>query len=394
MANLIIKSGCRATLLVASLVMSLPSQAQKVSAKVPVRSRPRISRPRPIPTPLTYTNPVWGADFADPTVIHATDGFYYAYATQTRRAGQVINFQVARSRDLVHWGYLGDALPVRPVWASQTDSFWAPHVSEVGGKYYLYFSAKPNSAVDSKDPSAGLCLAVATATSPAGPFTATAEPLQCGASFINIDPMQFDDPATGKKLLYWGSGFGPLKVRELAADRVSFAPGSEVTDLVMPDKTDSPDNYQKLVEGSWMVLRNGWYYLLYSGDNCCGDKAHYAVMVARSRHATGPFETRQHATGGPNSAILVRNERWLAPGHNSVITDAAGQDWIAYHAIDTSQPKFAAVNAEQEGSRRVMLLDRLEYADGWPRVVPNHGTPSITAQHAPATRPPLKPTPR
>ncbi len=25
------------------------------------------------------------------------------------------------------------------------------------------------------------------------------------------------------------------------------------------------------------------------GDNCCGEGAHYAVMVARAKKATGPF---------------------------------------------------------------------------------------------------------
>jgi arabinan endo-1,5-alpha-L-arabinosidase len=41
-----------------------------------------------------------------------------------------------------------------------------------------------------------------------------------GPSFEHIDPMAFDDPQTGKKLLYWGSGFRPIKVRELAKDRL------------------------------------------------------------------------------------------------------------------------------------------------------------------------------
>ncbi|MGI4835978.1 MAG: glycoside hydrolase family 43 protein [Janthinobacterium lividum] len=338
----------------------------------------------PAHTAATYTNPVWNADFADPTIIRARDGYYYAYGTETRRAGAVLNIQVARSADLVHWTHLGDALPVKPAWAHTTDSFWAPHVSEVNGKYYMYFSAKPDNAVATTDPNVGLCLATATASSPAGPFTPTAEPLQCGASFINIDPMQYDDPATGKKLLYWGSGFGPLKVRELAADRLHFAAGSQVIELIFPDNTDNPNNYQRLVEGSWLVLRQGWYYLFYSGDNCCGDKAHYAVQVARSHSATGPFETLGHAKGQPSSAILVRNERWLAPGHNSVVTDAVGHDWLAYHAISIQRKTFAAVNTEQADSRRVLLLDRLDYGpDGWPRVVSNHGTPSEEAIPAP-----------
>lgn len=351
-------------------------------------------RPAATGPAATYTNPVWDADFADPTIIRARDGYYYAYGTETRREGKVLNIQVARSPDLVHWTHLGDALPTKPSWAHTTDSFWAPHVSEVGGRYYMYFSAKPDSATNTKDSGAGLCLATATASSPAGPFTPSSEPLQCGEGFINIDPMQLDDPATGKRLLYWGSGFGPLKVRELAADRLHFAAGSQVTELVFPDGRDDPDNYQRLVEGSWVVRRHGWYYLFYSGDNCCGPKAHYAVQVARSRSATGPFETLAHATGRPGSAILVRNDRWLAPGHNSVVTDAAGHDWLAYHAISTQHKTFRAVNDGQEDSRRVLLLDRLEYADGWPRVVT--GTPSTGPVPAPAAprrlpnQPPVK----
>ena len=333
----------------------------------------------------SFTNPVWNEDFPDPTIIRAADGYYYAYGTQTKRQNKVINIQIARSRDLVAWEHLGDALPQKPAWADTTQSFWAPHVSFYDGRYYMYYSAEPNVRnypVKGKEVN-GLCLAVATATSPTGPFVDSGQPLQCGPSFVNIDPMSFDDPATGKRLLYWGSGFGPIKVRELASDRVSFAPGSTTTELIKVISTDAPDNYQKLVEGAWVVLRDGWYYLFYSGDNCCGPKAHYAVMVARSRSATGPFQTLAEATGRSGSAILVRNEQWLAPGHNSIITDAAGQDWIAYHAINTQKRTFDAVDAKQEGSRRVMLIDRLEYKDGWPRVAAD-GTPSAGPVPAPA----------
>ena len=62
----------------------------------------------------SYTNPVLDADFPDPAVILAPDGFYYAYATQTLRDGEWVNVQVARSSDLVHWQHLGDALPAKP----------------------------------------------------------------------------------------------------------------------------------------------------------------------------------------------------------------------------------------------------------------------------------------
>src|SRR4051794_33204311 len=225
----------------------------------------------------TYSNPVLEADFPDPTLIRAPDGLYYGYATQSERGGKWINIQVARSPDLVHWAYLGDALPAKPGWASNTQDFWAPHVVRDGARYIMYFSAKP----DTSDERHGLCLAVATATSPAGPFTDIGHPLQCGETFVNIDPMAFDDPATGKRLLYWGSGFKPIKVQELAPDRLSFAAGSSPTELVWPNPVK--DAFPVLVEGAWLIRHGTYYYLFYSGDNCCGAKANYAVMVARSR---------------------------------------------------------------------------------------------------------------
>ena len=89
-------------------------------------------------TPGAYSNPVLDADFPDPAVIRAPDGYYYAYATQSERDGRWHNIQLARSRDLVTWQHVGDALPVKPSWASKTQDFWAPDVSRHGDTYYLY----------------------------------------------------------------------------------------------------------------------------------------------------------------------------------------------------------------------------------------------------------------
>jgi arabinan endo-1,5-alpha-L-arabinosidase len=305
-------------------------------------------------TPATFANPVIDSDFPDPAILKARDGFYYVYATQTERDGKWLNLQVARSRDLAKWQHLGDALPARPAWASKTQDFWAPHVVEHQGRYILYYSAKPDEALTDKEK--GLCLAVATSDRPGGPFTDIGRPLQCGPSFVNIDPMAFDDPATGRRLLYWGSGFEPIRVRKLAPDRLSFAPASRAVELVRPDKSIA---YRPLVEGAWMVRRGGWYYLFYSGDNCCGKDAHYAVLVARSRSATGPFESRA-------APILEARGAWHAPGHNSVIEDSRGESWIVYHAVDRNRPRGKPADAIN--TRRVMLIDRIVWKDGWPEV--------------------------
>ena len=310
--------------------------------------------------PRTFANPVLDADFPDPALIRAPDGFYYAYATQTKRGEKWTNIQVVRSADLVTWTAPEEALPVKPSWASQTQDFWAPHVTRHGGRYLMYYSAKPDLAL--KDDKAGLCLAVAVASSPAGPFTDMGKPLQCGEGFAEIDPMRFDDPVTGKRLLYWGSGFKPIRVQELSADGMSFAPGSRPRDLISPSKIK--DAFPVLVEAPWVVRRSGYYYLFYSGDNCCGPKANYAVMVARSRSATGPFTTLEQVKRVKDSLILQKGGKWSAPGHNALVTDAAGLDWMVYHAIDRNKPRTHA--SDEVNTRRVMLVDRIRWRKGWP----------------------------
>ena len=318
-----------------------------------------------------HVNPVLDADFADPAVIRAGQ-HYFAYATQAERDGRMLNIQVARSGDLVTWQHIGDALPAKPSWASKTQDFWAPHVHHADGRYFLYYSAKPDAALS--DSKRGLCLAVATAAKADGPFVDIGHPLLCGESFVNIDPMAFDDPATGRRLLYWGSGFQPIKVQELAPDRMSFAPGSRAIDLIPAVKSDDPNEYQRLVEGAWVIRRGGWYYLFFSGDNCCGPKAHYALMVARSRSATGPF------TLPTNKVILEANGRWIAPGHNSTLRDERGRDWVVYHAVDATRPRSKPT--DEVNTRRVMLIDPIAWRNGWPRMEKRR--PSTTPRHEPS----------
>jgi len=320
-----------------------------------------------------YVNPILDSDFPDPAVIHAPDGFYYAYATQTLREGKWINIQLARSADLINWDLLGDALPEKPDWAQETQDFWAPSVIFDGSTYFMYYSATPDICHVHE---AGHALAVATSSSPAGPFVDMGMPLLLGAGFEYIDPMAFDDPATGKHLLYWGSGFQPIKVQELAADRMSFVPESKQIDLIWPNGREGA--FPRLVEASWVLLHDGFYYLFYSGDNCCGPDAEYGVMVARSQSATGPFETLEQAKGVPNSLMLERNERWLAPGHNCLVTDNDGQVWMIYHAVDVERPRQR--QQDEINSRRVLMIDKIDWRDGWPWI----GTPSEQPRPAPA----------
>ena len=319
----------------------------------------------------TYMNPVIRWDFADPSVLKADDGWYYAYSTENLTVERLAYIQAARSRDLVHWELLPDAMPEKPEWAGTTRDFWAPGVIEADGRYFMYYSGV-------HDERGSMCLGVATSGSPGGPFVPEDEPLRCGDGFENIDPMPFDDPRTGKSFLYWGSDGAPIRVQQLAPDRLGFATGSRPKPLIY---TDAIQPYERLVEGAYVVYRNGYYYLFYSGDDCCSPAPSYAVMVARSKSATGPFEKRGETTGEwGGSVILQMNEEWEGPGHNSVITDEAGQDWIFYHAIDPDD----RYNPGTESPKRPMLTDPITYHGGWPYIEKQQ--PSTTEQQGPLVR--------
>ena len=121
-------------------------------------------------------------------------------------------------------------------------------------------------------------------------------------------------------------------------------PGNAVDASTGPYLTD-------FVEGSYMVKRNGTYYLLYSSGAL--HDGTYSVHYAMARHPFGPFITP------PDNVILKSNaqETTKGPGHNSVLK-FEDQYYIVYH--QHNQPHVGA-----KGVFRQTCADRLEFrADG------------------------------
>jgi arabinan endo-1,5-alpha-L-arabinosidase len=333
----------------------------------------RSPRPSAPPDSGRNRNPILDRDFPDPTVVRTSSGWFYGYATQVVTDARTINIQVARSRDLLAWEHLGDALPSKPSWAQTTQDFWAPHVVERGGTFYMYFSAVPDDAQGADL----TCLAVATSDTPAGPFQASEEPLLCSGG-VDIDPMILHDRDRDAWFMYWAAA-GDIVVQRLADDLVHLAPGFPEL-LLQGLSADVKRPYENIVEGPFVVHRKPWYFLFYSGDDCCSFPGHYAVLVARARRPMGPFERLGAATGKPSSVILSRSSRWSAPGHGSLVRDSKGNDWFAYHAIDSRRPYLPGGNV-----RRPMLLGRVTFRNGWPRI--GAGKPSSRPIPRRAARP-------
>lgn len=72
----------------------------------------------------------------------------------------------------------------------------------------------------------------------------------------------------------------------------------------------------------------------------------------------------------------MNGNRWVGLGHNDTITDFSGQEWLVYHAVDRNDPYFEGAVGF---TKRPVLMDQLEWADGWPSV----SGPSYTPKPAP-----------
>jgi arabinan endo-1,5-alpha-L-arabinosidase len=370
-----------------------PGTPVPAAASSPVLATARPASPAPSAVPAvpaasamaatpagTFTNPVstpGAPSFPDPSVIHGKDGFWYAFGTSDPilAGGRFPQIPILRSVDLVHWRLIGQVFPgARPAWVTATAGLWAPDIRFVDGHYVLYYVATDTVALPGDTDSA---IGVATAPTPAGPWTDSGGPLIAprpgnGSYLGTIDPAGFTD-RQGRHWLYWSSFDGGGFVTRLSADGL-HAVGSPSQILI--------DNRY---EGIYVVSHGNWYYAFASSSNCCaGPVTGYAVFAGRSRSPEGPFVDADGVSldaprVGGTQVIAPNGNRWVGTGHNAVVTDDSGQDWFVYHAIPSGNPYLAP-----GVSRRPMLVDRLDWIDGWPTVRAGLGA-SDTPQADPVT---------
>lgn len=287
----------------------------------------------------TYVNPVIPGDFPDPSVIRVGED-YYATATT---GGWAPHFPVLHSKDLINWEIIGAVFDKKPSWAK--GDFWAPEIITDKGQVRVYYTARRD---DGKNKKGTLCVAVATAEKPAGPYVDHG-PLVC-QEMGSIDAF-FTRDENGKPFLIWKEdGNDRQQPTWLYAQQMDE---SGIKLLGKPQKlfrnTDGWENH--VVEGSYIIRRNGWFYHFFSGNACCGRSCNYALGVARSKTLLGKWEKN------PANPILAANESWQCPGHGSVVTTPDGRDFLLYHAYRKGSDAF---NIGRES-----LLDEVKFENGW-----------------------------
>ncbi|HVG31269.1 MAG TPA: family 43 glycosylhydrolase [Pyrinomonadaceae bacterium] len=292
----------------------------------------------------SYTNPVMAGDFPDPSVVRVGRD-YWAAATSSEWGPQ---YPILHSRDLVNWEIVGPVFRRPPAWSA--GNYWAPEISQDRGRFFVYYAARKKNGP--------LCVAVATARRPQGPY-ADHGPLVC-QEVGSIDAFPVTDEAGQRYLLWKEDGNSrsqptPIWAQRLSPDGTRLV--GERRELIRNDQPwekHATLPYGDLVEGPSVVRRGGWFYMFYSGNFCCARECNYALGVARSRKLMGPWEKN------PANPILAGNDTWKCPGHGTVVADERGRHFLLYHSMRARD--FVYVG-------RQGLLDEVVYgADGWPTI--------------------------
>ena len=315
----------------------------------------------PVPARTSYTNPLSAVPIGDPTFVKGDDGYFYLYSSE-----EVRGMPIMRSANLTDWKQIGivfsDAR--RPKLDGMTEGgLWAPDVSRLGDRYIMYYAYAPANSVDGW----GHGIGVAEADRPEGPWTDKGRLFLGGEIGVkwSIDPC-FVHEDDGSNWLLWGSYYGIWAI-ELSADGLSVKPGAEKVHLA------GKDGYG--IEGAMIHKKDGKYYLFLSHGGTEYNE-HYKLGVAVSDNLLGPYLTKAGksvADGAPVDFFLAAGNGFISPGHCSeIFTDKNGTDWVFYHAWVEGHPEY----------RRLLMLDKIVWNDGWPSI--SDGYPTYESKEVPA----------
>ena len=265
----------------------------------------------------------------------------------------------------------------RPSWATATSGLWAPDVRYVDGRYVIYFTVTDTTLNPGDDSAIG----VATAPTPVGPWTPTDAPVV--------------DPAPGQRRLPVDLRPGRLHRRRRPAPTSTTAATTAASvghpaERRRPDRRRGghPGGDRQPLRGQLrrparrLVLLDGLLGQLLRRTRPPATRCSPAGPGPRSGRSSTPTASRCWT---PGSAAPSWSPRTATAGSAPATTPSpptpAGRDFLVYHALDRNEPWL---NEPFGINRRPMLLDRIDWIDGWPRTRAGAG-PSETRQPAPVT---------
>ena len=322
------------------------------------------------------SNPILPGFNPDPSILRVGDDFYIATSTFEWYPG----VQIHHSRDLKHW-----RLAARPLArASQLDmrgapdscGIWAPDLSYADGRFWLIFTDVKRYGMTTVNGAKGVSLRdfpnyVVSCDRIDGQWS--------DATHLNssgFDPALFHDEDDRSWMLnmLWdhrpGRGrFAGIEIQEF--DRAALKLTGE-PHLIFKG-TDLG-----FTEGPHIYKRDGWYHLLVAEG---GTGWNHAVVMARSRTLSGPYET--HPDGTVLTAAGHRQGALTRAGHGDLVELADGSPWLAYLCGRPVSGRERCILGRETAIQPMRWDD-----DGWLRTIVGDAEPVVTP-----VAPDLPPTP-
>ena len=269
----------------------------------------------------TFRNPIIAGDHPDASPIRVGNEFYLTHSSFDYAPGLLI----WHSRDLVNWKPVNAAL--RRYWGN----VYAPYLCEHEGRFYIYFPADGRLRVTHAD----------------HPTATWSDPIDLGINAI--DPAHVAE--NGRRFLYMAGGL----MAELTPDGLAVKePPRKIFD---PWPMPSALRMECTCLEAPKLLKHGeYFYLLVAEGGTAGPATSHAVVLARSKHAEGPWE---FAPRNPVVRTASRADRWLSVGHGRLVDTADGRWYMTVHSYE---------NGYRSLGRQMLLLPMEWTPDGWVEV--------------------------
>jgi xylan 1,4-beta-xylosidase len=309
------------------------------------------------------TNPILPGFNPDPSIIRVGEDYYIATSTFEWFPG----VQIHHSKDLANWELVARPLNRKSQLDMRGDpdscGVWAPCLSYSDGLFWLVYTDVKRKQGSFKDAHNY----IVTAPSIDGPWS---DPVYINST--GFDPSLFHDE-DGKKWfvnMIWDHRVRPLLFAGVALQE--YDPIAKK--LVGPSKNIYQGTDLKLVEGSHLYKRNGWYYLLAAEGGTGYD---HACTFARSRTIDGPYETH------PEKHILTAKDEprnfLQRSGHGDLVETPDGKTYLVHLSGRPTTQKRRCVLGRETSIQEAYWGD-----DDWIHV--KHGpVPSLRVE-VPGTR--------
>ncbi len=267
----------------------------------------------------------------DPSTVTWCEGKYYTFGTG---AGGLISSD----------GWTWHSGAVRPGGGA------APDILKIGDRYLVVYGATGGGLGGGHN---GRILTMWNKTlDPTSPDFKYSEPVVVASSDGQedcdaIDPSLLLDPNDGRLWLTYGTYFGFVRLVELDPKTGQRVAGNQPVNIAID------------CEATYLMYRDGWYYLLGTHGTCCsGPNSTYNIRVGRSPSIAGPYLDNMgiDMLRGGGKLVVAASGRFIGPGHFGLLDLGDGvQKFSCHYEADLDR-----------GGRSVLDIRPLRWKDGWP----------------------------